>query len=164
MELDPNTQERIYWRYHQNAMERYRHFTDEMQRWQIELVRHLALVNSAGLAGSVIVLAASRPHNGGHLTATALFFVGLIFAVLAMYCGTKSWLSAANEMVTRINAYQDRLHEGFDRSMEYAKSSLLQPTITDKPFKHAAVWLGWGSAGMFLLGGFVLIASLLCGA
>lgn len=97
-------------------------FLAAFQTWNLETVRTLALVNSAGLAGVSAIYAsdsATKIHLGAYPSA-ALFAFGLVCSLLNMYANSQGHLRRENEIFSRIVA----LDTG---TLDPSKHSIRQP-------------------------------------
>lgn len=117
----------------------------ESDAWYIELVKHLALINSAGLAGVCAIYATdstSTRVSAGY--PSALYFVaGLICAVLVMSITSASMQRRATAMLERV--------QQLDRG-EIAAHEVLGRLETGLSELRVTRWLGIGALAAFALG------------
>ncbi|WP_226066777.1 MULTISPECIES: hypothetical protein [Dickeya] len=107
--------------------------SSRMQEWVIELVKHLVIINAAGLAG-VVSLIAIQPGTGidkqSLMSSGFCFVLGLACAVADMYCNFLGHSRRTSEMDERIRNLV--LHHETN-SLEI-KEDIKEKTI-EKPFK-----------------------------
>lgn len=129
--------------------------SSRMQEWAIELVKHLVIINAAGLAG-VVSLIAIQPGTGidkqSLMSSGFCFVLGLACAVADMYYNVVGHYRRTREMDERIKSLVLHHERG---SLEIIKD--IQEKTIEKPFKTKypfiiATLLGWIAAIAFTVG------------
>ena len=125
-------------------------FLAAFQTWNLETVRTLALVNSAGLAGVSAIYAsdsATKVHLGAYPSA-ALFAFGLVCSLLNMYANSQGHLRREKEVFSRIVAL-----DGGKLDPQLA----LDPATAGKYWFWIAEIAGWCAAALFCAGGWPFV-------
>ena len=120
------------------------------QTWNLETVRTLALVNSAGLAGVSAIYASDSAAKAylGLYPAAALFAMGLICALLNMYANSQGYLRNHREISSRL--------VDFDAG-KLEPQAALQPSTKGKLWFRLAEVAGWCTLAFFCAGGWPFI-------
>jgi hypothetical protein len=129
----------------QLALQRCQEMFSESDRWYLELVKHLALVNSAGLAGVCAIYASDSKAAQLFATYPAIlcFAGGLLLAVLVMRITSASTQLRATVMLNRIK----RLDLG-----EIAIDQVFQPIGDGLTTLRVARWLSMAALASFVIG------------
>ncbi|WP_156125955.1 hypothetical protein [Paraburkholderia kururiensis] len=125
-------------------------FLAAFQTWNLETVRTLALVNSAGLAGVSAIYAsdsAAKIYLGAYPSA-ALFAFGLVCALLNMYANSQGHLRREREVFSRIVALD---------SEQLDPQRALEPVTAGKYWFRTAEAAGWSTLAMFCGGAWPFI-------
>jgi hypothetical protein len=125
-------------------------FRASFQTWNLETVRTLALVNSAGLAGVSAIYAsdsAAKTYLGTYPSA-AFFALGLVCALLNMYANSIGNLRRENEIFLRIVALD---------SEKLDPHQALDPATAGKYWFWTAEAAGWFALASFCAGGWPFI-------
>ncbi|MEX3982797.1 hypothetical protein AB4Y45_27875 [Paraburkholderia sp. EG287A] len=125
-------------------------FLAAFQTWNLETVRTLALVNSAGLAGVSAIYAsdnAAKVYLGAYPSA-AFFAFGLVCALLNMYANSLGHLRREREVFSRIIAL-----DGGTLDPQRA----LEPATAGKYWFWTAEGAGWSTLVLFCAGGWPFI-------
>lgn len=119
--------------------------SEAFQVWNLETVRTLALVNSAGLAGVSAIYASESAAKAtlGSYPAAACFALGLISALVNMYANSQGHIWRQREIMRRIRA--------FDAQTLQPQDALADTTTGAWPFRIAE-GSGWLTA-LFFAGG-----------
>lgn len=77
--------------------------------WDLETVKHLVVLNAAGLAGVATLLAGNKPLCPGWVGPIALlgYGFGVVMAVLNMYLASRSFTMMSDEIKRRIDKIYD---------------------------------------------------------
>lgn len=133
--------------------------------WQVEAVRHLALLDGAALAGSVALLAADR-YGSVLLLPMMLFLLAYAVLVFGMHCATVGFSKRASDYVARIELI-DRVRtatgaatNSVDQLSSVMKITKSASRVGQKDLDKA-VMLARLSAVLFCVGAALLLAILL---
>lgn len=150
MTYDPNKDSYIA------ALEKYRAGIADLQsEWTLETVKHLALINIAGMAGATALLQVAHWANRLSIRlALAFFFLGLILAVLDLYLNSLGyWAKLKDADRARLNASRS------ESSGELARHGVPSNSAGLNFFNWAGA-TGWLSA-ILAITGCILIGALL---
>lgn len=122
--------------------------------WSIETVKHLAIINVAGIAGAAALF--SQSTSTGMRVSLIAFMVGLVLAVLDFWLVGSGYEKRADAAQKRAQAVK-----GVGSWEEYVQ-------VESRPYKdpgidwfHAAARVGWTSALAAIVGGASLCITLL---
>lgn len=87
--------------------------------WDLETVKHIVVLNAAGLAGVATLLAGNKPVFPGWVGPIALlgYGFGVVMAALNMYLASRSFMMKSAEIKRRIDTIYDT-SVSVDRSLE----------------------------------------------
>jgi hypothetical protein len=125
-------------------------FLTAFQTWNLETVRTLALVNSAGLAGVSAIYAsdsAAKIYLGSYPSA-AFFALGLVVALLNMYANSQGHLRREREVFSRIVEFDNG---------KLDLQAALRPAVAGKYCFWTAEIAGWSALVFFCAGGWPFI-------
>lgn len=124
------------------------------QIWNLETVRTLALVNSAGLAGVSAIYASESAAKTtlGSYPAAACFALGLISALVNMYANSQGHIWRQREIMGRIKAFDEQTLQAQDALADAAKGTW--------PFRIAE-GSGWLTALFFACGAWPFVKTAL---
>lgn len=141
-----------------SALEQYRSSLADLQsKWTLETVKHLALINIAGIAGATTL---SQLNESTHIwslrVAVIVFFAGLIFAVIDFYLNSIGyWVKLKDTDRARLSVSRSKTTE------EASRHGWPNAQAGDVLFKLAAL-TGWLSALCAISGSVIIGISLLC--
>jgi hypothetical protein len=164
--VDDLISERVYReaiaRYRGSDVDRWRDSTRSSEMWQMEAVRHLALLNSIALTGTVALFATGK-YGSSLLLPLAFFFLALIALVWGMHQATVGYIERGNDYVKRIHAIDEEQEKGdFLATLEFASRTTTKASLSgERTLKRARFW-AWASAALFILGATSLVSILLC--
>ena len=114
--------------------------------WDLETVKHLAIVNGAGFAGTATVVASNLVGSNRHPGLFVLFGLGLLCAIANMYLGSLGYGSFMEELTRRVKSFdEDETDDG--RRLFDGRSGLSLFIM------RMGMLAGWLSAGLAVLGG-----------
>lgn len=122
-------------------------------QWTVETVKHLAIVNVAGLAGAAALLQKESASNGMSVS-LLLFTAGLLMALLAFWLMSQGYSKRALDLDKR--AYDVRAAESWE-SFGKAQRPYVDP---GQRWFTAARWIGWVSALSSIAAGALLVTSI----
>lgn len=107
--------------------------------WDLETVKHLVVLNAAGLAGAATLLAGGKLQPPRWIGAATLlgYGLGVALAILNMYLVRVSFDRKLNEVKSRIGEVYD-LSKRIDRAFD--------PLTAGRKINFAGQVCGWGSA------------------
>lgn len=129
--------------------------TKQMHEWTMEVVKHLAIINVAGLAGSVTLIAAqmSKEVNRSYFVYAAVFFLsGLILAVLDMYMNSFGYYKRMEEIQKRIKELRRLYKDSPIKLLKYLKENAIEAPYNDECWFYTAGFLGGFSFVAFFVG------------
>lgn len=127
----------------------------QMRAWIMEVVKHLAIINVAGLAGVVTLMATqiNNPTNNWYFKFLPFLFVlGLISAVLDMYLNSRGHLKRVEEMRRRIDELRDLYKNSSLHLLKNLRENIIEAPFDNRIWFTAAEYCGWISAISFILG------------
>lgn len=117
--------------------------------WDLETVKHLALVNAAGFAGAATIATSQLTGSARHPWMFVFFGIGLLAAISNMYCGAMGYTTFNNELARRIAE--------FDQDFQYSPAKLMgQRTGISLWFMRIGYGAGSLSAACAVAGGWVI--------
>ncbi|TKR55307.1 hypothetical protein D7I39_10810 [Allopusillimonas ginsengisoli] len=141
-----------------NALNQLREAQASLQsRWIIETVKHLAIINIAGLAGSSALLKIAEIALTPVKVSLVLFFLGLVLTVVDFHLNSLAFLAQVNET--------DRARIAFraaETAGEVSRHGIPKSSAGQSLFKAAGT-VGWISALLALSGGSLIAYAVLCG-
>lgn len=126
----------------------------ESSLWSIETVKHLAMINTAGLAGTLTLLNGGPTIGHDSLRqASAFFIIGLLFALVCFWATTHGYGSRGQQAEERALAIR--------RSVSWKQYSDASahplPERTERRWHMTANFASWGSVLACAYAGFLLI-------
>lgn len=104
---------------HESLVEWWERLSERAAAWDLETVKHIVVLNAAGLAGVATLLAGNKPVFPGWVGPIALlgYGFGVVMAVLNMYLASRSFMMMSAEIKRRIDTIYDT-SVSVDRSLE----------------------------------------------
>ena len=117
---------------------------DCAHQYDMETVKHLALINSAGI-GAAVALLSANPNKSTILLqiSAALFGIGLLLAVIVMFSASQLLFFAAKQVMRQWNEFAQNKIDIAELSIESAAKNRWANTNT---------FLGFFSLALFLIG------------
>ena len=123
--------------------------------WSIETVKHLAILNTGGVAGCAALLATQRVLNDVALRiGIVVFSIGLICTVLTFWLGSVAYSKRTKLMNDRVN----ELAKAADWK-QYVEASRKYEDPGER-WTNAALCTGWSAASTALVGAAALVIAL----
>jgi hypothetical protein len=93
----------------ESLVEWWERLSERAAAWDLETVKHLIVLNAAGLAGVATLLAGSKPLYPGWVGPVALlgYGFGVAMAILNMYLASRSFMMMSDEIKRRIDKIYD---------------------------------------------------------
>ncbi|MEB2544342.1 hypothetical protein [Burkholderia cenocepacia] len=123
--------------------------SERSSTWDLETVKHLVVLNAAGLAGAATLLAGAKPPHSKWIGAATLlgYGLGVVLAILNMYLASVSFSRMLDEV-------KSRMVEVGDLSTPIAH--VYDRLTAGRRINVAGQVCGWGSA-VFAIGSTLMI-------
>lgn len=153
-----------------NAISQYRAYEEMRWRdarrgadaWQVEAIRHLALLEGAALAGTVALLATNR-YGASLLLPLVLFLMSFVVLVYGMHVATLGFTELADDYVERIRKIDNEQSKGdMEAALIFSARTTKTASLAGQPTLRIARRYAWISVGIFALGALSLPIILLC--
>lgn len=132
--------------------------------WQVEAVRHLALLYGAALAGAVALLVTGK-YGASLMLALILFLVAFVILVYGMHLATLGFTEIGDDYVGRIQAIDKELSKGdVGATLEFAARTTTTASTAGQGTLRRARLCAWISVWIFSIGAVSLLLTLLCKA
>lgn len=110
--------------------------------WELELVKHLATFNGAGIAGTAALIAATKYSNSLYIKTSLIFFsIGLMLSVLNMWLNSQSLVTAYE-----VTEAQRQLVNKAQTWEALRGSTTQRKGLTADNWNRLAIRVGWSSA------------------
>lgn len=136
---------------------------NQTREWTMEVVKHLAIINAAGLAGVVTLIAAqiSEAINRSNFVFAAIFFaVGLALAVMDMYLNSMGHYHRAKEVRRRIDELRSLYKDSSLKLLGSLRTNTIEAPFQNECWFTCAGICGWVSALAFIAGIFNIYRAL----
>ncbi|WP_420996543.1 hypothetical protein ACKI2N_032740 [Cupriavidus sp. 30B13] len=127
---------------------------EQATQWDLETVKHLVVLNAAGVAGAATLITNNSELKLGLAVALSIYVIGVILAVANLHLGALSF----NEMSEGIN---ERIDNEVDNVQVPITAKILRMPEKGMPRNTWAVRAGKASASAAILGTVVMICMLL---
>lgn len=123
-------------------MESIRLGAEMTNEWALECVKHLAIINAAGLAGAATLAGLGKPiENADPVTSAKWFIIGLFAAFVCLYMGYDMNMRGMKRFRRRL----DDFFQGIGTTADFQN---LEPVA----YKRAMVGVALVSAATFIVG------------
>lgn len=128
---------------------------NQMHEWTMEVVKHLAIINAAGLAGAATLIAtqiSETIHRSYFVFSAIAFALGLTLAVVDMHLNSMGHLARVKEMRRRIDELRDLYKSSSFHLLKILKENAIEAPFNSGGWFTAAGICGWISAIAFISG------------
>ncbi|HDR8924971.1 TPA: hypothetical protein QDB26_003989 [Burkholderia vietnamiensis] len=128
---------------------------NQMREWTMEVVKHLAIINAAGLAGvaTLIAMQINETISRSYFVFSAISFaLGLALAVVDMHLNSMGHLARVKEMRRRIDELRNSYKNSSLHLLKSLRENMIEAPFNDGGWFTVAGICGWISAIAFLSG------------